>query len=608
MSWITVVWSMITAACLSFAAVHLLVWLHSRDATANLLFAISAGAAGVLTMLELVAFRAVTPAAYGEALRWMHVSVAVVVIALVWFVRAYLGAGRLWLAWAITGLRALVLVPNFVAYPNATFGEITAVTSSSLLGDAVSVPVGEPNPWRALIQVGMLLLLIYVVDAAIGAWRRGNRRRGLTIGSAIVAAALLSAVNSQLMVLGLLPGPLTGLVFLIIVAAMGWELSLDLIRAGELARSLAESQQRVELVTRAADSGLWEWDIERDEVWLTEGVRAWIGIDVSERVTLDRYLRQIQPDDREPTREAVFQAIEGGNEFRAEYRIATPDGRTRWISAQGMVLRGAGGKPVRLRGVAMDVTARKRAEAELELQRAGLARLQRASAVGQLSVMLAHELNQPLGAILRNAEAAELILQKEPPDLEQIRAIVADIHSDDQRAAEVINRMRALLRHRSPQLETMGLRDLITQVAALVRAELQARQATLDVSVPDDLPDIRGDRVHLQQVLLNLLLNSMEAARDLSEERRGLTVEARRRGGGQIEVAVRDRGPGFPAGQISSFFDPFVTTKIDGTGLGLAISKTIVEAHGGHIWAENDPRGGATVGFTLEAAHDRGTA
>lgn len=608
MSWITVVWSMVTAACLSFAAVHLLVWLHSRDARTNLLFAISAAGAGALTMQELLAFHAATPAAYGEALRWMHVAAAVVVIALVWFVRSDLRAGRIGLAWAITGLRALVLVPNFFAYPNATFGEITAVASFSLLGEPVSVPVGQPNPWRFLVHASMLLLLIYVVDAAVRAWRLGDRRRGLAVGGAIVAAALVSVVNSQLMVLGVLPGPLYSFVFLLILSAMGWELSLDLFRAGELARSLSESQQRVELVTRAADLGLWEWDVERDEVWVNEGVRAWVGLDASGRVTLDGYLRRIQLDDREATREAVSRALEAGNEFRAEYRIAGPDGRTRWIAAEGMVLRGAGGKPVRLRGVAMDVTARKRDEAELQRQRAGLAQLQRASTVAQLSTVLAHELNQPLGAILRNAEAAELFLKKEPPDLDEIRAIVADIRSDDQRAAEVIERMRALLRHRSLQVEPIDVRGLIAQVAALVRAEVQARGATLAVNVPGDLPDIRGDRVHLQQVLLNLLLNGLEAAQGLSGERRGLTVEARRRDDGQVEVAVRDRGPGFPAEQLSGIFDPFVTTKIEGTGLGLAISRTLIEAHGGEIWAENDPQGGATVRFTLKTAHDGGTA
>jgi two-component system sensor kinase FixL len=304
----------------------------------------------------------------------------------------------------------------------------------------------------------------------------------------------------------------------------------------------------------------------------------------------------------------VSRALQAGNEFQAEYRIAGPDGRTRWIAAQGKVLRDAGGKPVRLYGVSMDVTARKRDEAELQRQREDVARLQRASTVGQRSAVLAHELNQPLGAILRNAEAAELLLQKEPPDVDELRAIVTDIHRDDQRAAAVIDRMRALLRRRSLQFEAIGLRDLITQVAALVRVELQARHVTLDVRVPDELREIRGDRVHLQQVLLNLLLNGLEAARGLSEDRQRLTIEACQRGSDQIEVAVRDRGQGFPSGQISSVFDPFVTTKTEGTGLGLAISKTIVEAHGGRIWAENNPQGGATVCFTLEAARDGGAA
>jgi two-component system, LuxR family, sensor kinase FixL len=608
MSWITVIWSMSAAVCLSFAAVHMLVALRSRDARANLLFAISAGAAGALNMLELSALRAGTPAAYGEALRWMHVAAAVVMIALVWFVREYLRAGRLLLAQAITGLRVLVLVPNFVGYPNATFGEITAVTTSSLLGEPVSVPVGEENPWRILVHVSMLLLLTYVVDASVQAWRQGDRRRALTIGGTIVAAALLSVLNSQLMVLGLLPGPLTGLVFLLIVSAMGWELGLDLLKASELARSLSESQQRMELATRAAGLGLWEWEIERDVVWADAGTRALAGFEPSERVTFDGYLQRIQPDDRQAMRDAVQRALQVGEEFQAEYRMVGPDGDTRWIAAQGKVVRRVDGNPVRLRGVSMDITARRRDELEMQRQRESLAQLQRASAIGQLSTVLAHELNQPLGAILRNAEAAEMLLDTEPPDLDELRAIVADIHRDDQRAAAVIGRMRALLQRRSLQFETVDLQDLVAQVSALLRAEVEARHATLDLRVPDDLPGVRGDRVHLQQVLLNLLLNSLEAMRDLAEERRRLTVEASQRGDGQIEVVVSDRGPGFPPERISSVFDPFVSTRIEGTGLGLAISRTIVEAHGGHILAENDAQGGATVRFTLEASHDGGTA
>jgi two-component system sensor kinase FixL len=606
MSWVTVVWSMGAAVCLSFAAVHLLVWLNLREARSNLLFAIGASAAAAATMIELAALRADTPAAYGEAIRWMYVPVSVAIVAVVWFVRTYLRAGRLWLAWGITVLRALVLVPNFASYPNASFGEITQIGSMLLLGEAVAVPVGTPSPWRALAQAAALLLVIYVVDAVVVSWRRQDRRRALVVGSAVTAAVLLGVLNSQLMVLGLLPGPFTGLVFLLIVMAMGWELSLNLIRAGELARSVKEAQQRMELVTLAADLGLWEWDIDRDEVWADAGTRAMAGFGPSDDLSLDGYLQRIQPDDREAVRQVVMRSLLSDDGFRMAYRVAGPEGSTRWIAAQGKVIRGTHGEPVRLRGVTMDVTDRRRDEAELQRQREDLARLQRASAVGQLSTVLAHELNQPLGAILRNAEAAELLLQQERPDLKELSAIVADIRSDDQRAAEVIQRMRALLQRHSPQFETMDLRELVTQVVDLVGAEFQARHATLDLRVPSGLPGVLGDRVHLQQVLLNLLLNGLEAVQDVAEERRTLTIEALQGEDGWVEVAVRDRGLGFAAGQAATIFEPFVSTKAGGTGLGLAISRTIIEAHGGRIWAENAPDGSAIVRFTLKAAQDRG--
>ncbi|UCG96066.1 MAG: PAS domain-containing protein [Burkholderiales bacterium] len=604
MSWITVTWSMIAAVCLSFAAVHLLVWLRARAAPASLYFAISAGAAGVLTLLELAAMRASSPVEYAEMLRWMHVAAAVIVIGVVWFVRSYLQAGRAWLAWTIAGLRVLVLVPNFFGYSNATFSDITAIASFEFLGDTVSIPVGEPNPWRSLIHASSLLLIIFVVDAAAQAWRQGDRRHGLTIGGTIVAVTVLAAVFSQLMVRGQIPGPLVGLVFLLIVSAMGWELSLELIRAGTLSYRLRETQQRMDMAARAADLGLWDWDVVRDKVWMNDGARAQGGIDAAESVTFERYLRQVHPEDREATREAVLQALAGGDELRAEYRIAGLDGATRWIDAYGRVERNASGEPVQLRGVSMDVTARRRDEAELNKQRASLAQLQRASAMGQLSSALAHELSQPLGAILRNAEAAELFLQSDRPDLAELRAIVADIRRDDQRAAAVIDRMRSLLHRRTLQFETVSLRELVARVGVLMQGEFQARQAILSIEIPDGLPDVRGDRIHLEQVFLNLLLNSLEAVRDLPAERRQLVVEASGCGDGLVEVAVRDLGPGFPAEQMTSVFNTFVTTKSDGTGLGLAISKTIVEAHGGRVWAENDPRGGAIVRFTLQAARD----
>jgi len=606
MSWVTVGWSMIAAVCMSFAAVHALVWLHSRDKLANLLFAISAFAAGVLTVIEMVAMRAATPAAYSEALRWMHVAAAIIVIALVWFVRAYLQAGRLWLAWTIVGLRALVLVANFFVYPNGTFVEISALKMMPFLGETLSAPVGEQAPSRILIFIGHLLFLIYATDAAVQAWRRGARRQSVTVGGTIVVGLILGLVFSQLMVRGYLPAPLVGFVFLMLVVPMGWELSRDVIQAGALADRLRLSQQRMEMATRAGDLGLWEWDIVRDEVWANERARAWVGAAESERMSFESILQRIASEYREATREAVQRALSADADLEVEFRIDAPGDDARWIAAHGRVERRANGKPVRMRGISMDITARRRDEAELLAQRDSLAQLHRATSLGQLSNALAHELSQPLGAILRNSEAAQLFLKKERPDLEELRAINEDIMRDDRRASAVIDRMRALLKRRSLEMDAISLRDLVDGVAAMMRGELLARQAVLKVDVPSHLPYALGDRVHLQQVILNLLLNSLEAVGEFSSDRRTLTVRATACDDGWIEVAVSDLGPGFPPARISQVFDSFMTTKCEGTGLGLAISKTIVDSHGGRIWAENDPQGGATVRFTLRAVREGG--
>lgn len=253
--------------------------------------------------------------------------------------------------------------------------------------------------------------------------------------------------------------------------------------------------------------------------------------------------------------------------------------------------------------VAILVEQRKEVEAEVQKQRAELAHAARVSTMGHLASALAHELNQPLGAILRNAEAGELLLQKAPPDYHEIGAILSDIRQDDQRAGAVIDRMRSLLRRRELEFEQLPLKPLLDQVLGLVRAEMRARRVTLQAECPPDLV-VRGDRVHLQQVLLNLLVNGADAMSAVPVEQRQLRLRARVTDPHAVEVAISDRGHGIPGEKLTQIFKPFLTTKSEGLGMGLAISKTIVESHGGRIWAENNPGGGATFRFTLKAAGD----
>ena len=602
MSWVTVTWSMAAGVSLTLAGVHLLVWLRDREALANLLFAFSAVAAAAMAMLELAVMRAQTPAEFGIILRWMHIPAATMTIAIVWFVYHYLGTGRVWLAWLITGLRGLILVLNFSPLPNATFQEIQALREVYFLGETLSAPVGEANPWRLLIHLSTGLLLIYVLDAAVAAWKLGRARQAWVLGASMPIAIVSAAVFSGLMVRGILPGPLIALVFLILVLAMAFELSVDLIRARQLSRELRESEKRMRLAARAADLGFWDWDIKGDQVWIDDVGKERTGSYEPGLANHERYLSLVHPDDRDRVRQALKQAIDHNEDFEADFRMTSPSGDERWITASGQVERDAHGEPSRLRGISTDITARKEFESELQKHRSALGHTQRVFAMGQLSAALAHELNQPLGAILRNAEAGELFLRQDPPDLGELREIFIDIQRDDQRAAAVIDRMRALLRHRELQFEVIALQELIGQVATLLNAEMQARHAALSITVPPALPEVHGDRVQLQQVLVNLFLNSLDALDARPNGVRKIQISAVQAEGGLVELAVEDTGIGIDPDRLSDLFEPFVTTKSEGTGIGLAISKTIVEAHGGRIWAENNPNGGACIRFTLPVA------
>ena len=244
----------------------------------------------------------------------------------------------------------------------------------------------------------------------------------------------------------------------------------------------------------------------------------------------------------------------------------------------------------------------RRAEAEIERQRTELAHVSRVSTMGQLASALTHELNQPLGAILRNAEAAELFLQSNPPNLDEVKAILTDIRRDDRRAGNVIDRMRALYKRRSVVLTPLDVRELVEDTLALTRPDATARQIKISAQLPAHLPEAQGDRVHLQQVLLNLIINGMDAMTNAPRAKRSLSVRASETQNKNLQVEVTDHGVGIAPDVAARIFEPFFTTKSNGMGMGLAISQTIIEAHGGDIWVNSKPGEGTTFTFILPPA------
>jgi PAS domain S-box-containing protein len=375
-----------------------------------------------------------------------------------------------------------------------------------------------------------------------------------------------------------------------------WEENGQRIKAEEALRA---SEERMNLAAEAANLGMWAWELANDDVWATTQCRTLFGFEPNEPVDFRRFVDRVHAEDRKPILEALRRSLESRSEYDVQFRLAMPDGRTRWISTRGHPTFDAENKPVRVMGVSMDITAAKLSELQLLQQRDELAHLSRLTTIGQLATTLAHELNQPIGAIHTNAEAAEILLKNGSPDLDEIRGIIGDVRRDSWRAGEVIHRMRALLRKHEFRPEPVDIKGLIEGVSELLHGTLISRKARLRIDLAPALPLVSGDPVHLQQVLLNLILNALEAMIDCPPSERQVVVRARANSALAVEVAVIDQGPGFIQWKLSKLFEPFLSTKKNGMGMGLPICHSIIRAHGGHITGGNNPDRGATVQFTL---------
>src|ERR1022692_2801201 len=529
MSWVTVIWSMIAAACLTMAGMQLLVWCNQRTAWANLLFSLTAVSTAAFAGFEVWMMRADTPAEFGMALRWIHIPIWVIIVSLVGFVRLYLRAGRPWLAWTVCGVRTLALILDFVFTPNLNFREITALRHISFLGESVTVAKGVPNPWMVVGSSSFLLFVVFVVDAAITVGRRGRWRLAVVIGGSIVFCILVGAVQSALVIWQVLDWPIMVCFFFMpVVVAMSYEMSRDVLRAAQLLDDLRDGEERMTLAAEAGNLGHWSRDLTRNEIWASENWRRLFGFTNSERLDFNDFLKRLHPDDREAAHRTIAKAIERDGHYEMEFRLVLPDGQMCWIASRGRVQFASDGKPVHVRGVSADITSRKQAEQELMQKRNELAHLSRVTTVSELSGSLAHELNQPLGIILSNAQAAQELLLQTPPVLGEVSEILADIVAADRRAAEIIQRLRALLKRGESSLQPLPLNDLLEEVLRLVNADLIGRGVTVIRDLAPDLPPITGDRVQLQQLTLNLILNAADAMADNAPGTRRLYITTSR--------------------------------------------------------------------------------
>ena len=373
---------------------------------------------------------------------------------------------------------------------------------------------------------------------------------------------------------------------------------LDITDRKRAEESLRESEARFRTMADTAPVMIWMSGTEKGCTFFNKGWLDFTGRTLEQELG-NGWAEGVHREDFARCLEIYTNAFNARQEFTLEYRLRRFDGKYCWVLDHGVPRAEANGEFLGYIGCAIDIAERKRGELEAVQQRTELAHIARVSTMGELAASLAHELNQPLTAILSNAQAAQRFLAVKPPDLEEVHDILKDIVQDNSRAGEVIRRMRALVKKEELEFAPLDLGNVMSDVVLLTHSDAILHNVRVVFEFNSDLPRAWGDRVQLQQVLLNLLLNAFDAVKNSPADERSVALQAELDRMSMLKVTVRDRGTGLNGDPVDKIFEPFYTTKPDGLGMGLSISRSIVEAHGGRLWAENNRDRGATFYFTL---------
>lgn len=386
----------------------------------------------------------------------------------------------------------------------------------------------------------------------------------------------------------------------------------EALHAENAERKLAEeklqrSEDYLAEAQRLTHTGSWAWNVVRREnaFWSDEHFRIFGMNPDKDNPAYEKASEMIHPDDRVGFQQKLGAAILEKRDFEADFRIVLRDGSVKFIHTIGHPMLDGAGNVTELVGTAMDVTERRQAENALREAQANLARVTRVTTMGELTASIAHEVNQPLTAVVNNANACISLLPNDAPNLEEVRQALTEIIEDADRASDVIARIRQLAKNAPFERNLLDLRDVVTDVMALAKHESATRRVTIRTELPEELPLVSGDRVQLQQVLLNLVVNGMDAMNTVDESLRVLIICVRREaldGMPAVLLSVQDAGTGFKPEEMERLFETFYTTKPHGMGMGLAISRSIIEAHGGRLWAEPNRGSGATFLFSLPEA------
>ena len=367
--------------------------------------------------------------------------------------------------------------------------------------------------------------------------------------------------------------------------------------------ALRKSEEYLAEAQRLSLTGSFGWDIATNKlVWSHETYRIF-QLDPAAEPSVDFVVQRTHPADVALVLTLIKRATRDGKDWGLEHRLLMPDGSIKFVNVVAHATRDASGN-IEFVGAIMDVTAARRAEVALQQAQSNLAHVNRVTTIGEMTASISHEVSQPIAAIVTNAGAGLRWLSAHPSDLEETKLALSRICKDGKRASEIITRIRALSRKVPPRKDRLSINEMILEVMALMRGEADRNHVVVHTALSNDLPLVFGDRIQLQQVILNLVVNAIEAMSAVPEGRRELSISSETDGSGGILVAVGDCGPGIDPTHIDHLFDAFYTTKPAGIGLGLAICRSIIEAHDGRLWATPNGPQGALFQFSLRAGKE----
>lgn len=475
MSLLGITWPMIASACAMLGLVQGILWWYNRGEPLHLFSMVMAFSAVAVSLLEMGLSSSPDPLHHERLLVWLNLAIALVLIPMVWAIQAYLPTARRWAAILITLLWVVGIVINFLLPGNLTFSEVLSVERHvTSLGEEYYLSQGTINKWKWLVDITVVLIPIYALDAAWRGRKLRHATEGWILAGGSVLFVLIAGTHAILIDAGIYTAPnVVSLAFLIVVIALTWVLVRDAVRAGRLAKKVEEAQRETE-------------------------------------------------------------------------------------------------------------------------------KLMRANLMGEVAATLAHELNQPLAAILGNAQAAQKFLEQPEPDLDEFREILQDIVRDDKRARNIITNLRNMLKGDRQEAQKVNLETAIRELLDFMGNELQRHDVKVQFISKGDIPEVCGGQVAIQQVIMNLLINAMRAICDSQSPHRDIRIRVAESQGG-AEVIVRDFGPGIDKEVEPRIFEPFVTTKDGSMGMGLVVCNRIVENQGGRLTAENPEGGGARFRVWLPA-------